>query len=247
MNKLDISELSTKYRLPEWTVWEEIERAVSKILSGHLGFEVEAFLNENDILDLWGFVSNHGDLEVKRFNADTIPRSLLQKIKHGIAEALMLRSVLNEYDLVKHRTGSIIFGTIIRTLPCGMLHVDVELGSVGDTIVALCDLESQTPKEMGEYRQGTTLPFHIKNIRPVMIKDIPRLEVRMSRNARGLVEGLLNSELKDRKMDIQVKCTRRIAGAFSDIKSPKRIPRDCIKKISDELKERIIVAYEEKG
>lgn len=242
--RLNIHELSEKYQLHEWIVEEEIEKAVSEILTKRMGFEIEALFNNRDnSLELWGFILCNGDLEVRKMVPGNLRKSLMHEIKYGIVYALMKRSVLEDYEQIKDRVKSVTYGSIIRIQPCGTLHVDIPGVHGRDSVLAVCDPASQTPRERGTYRTGDSLSFSILSIYPVDDRGTPRLEVKLSRNSKALVEGLLREEIKERKLDIHLMCIKRIAGAFSEVLTSERIPRECIKGVSNEIKERIIVTY----
>lgn len=241
--KADIIELSEKYRLPEWAVREEVEKALSEILTHRLGFEVEALLrNRGDTLELWGVIPRCGDIEVRRISPESVRKTLEREIKHKIALALLKQGVINHHEQLKVLIGTMVYGSISRIQPSGSLDVELQ-GPAGESLTAVCDPASQTPKERGNYRRGEVLPFAVKSVQPLLINGIPRLEISLSRNSKGLVEGLLREELKNMGCEAEIRCTKRTAGAFSEIRASKRIPRECVKHVSDTLRERILVTY----
>ncbi len=231
-----INELSEKYRLQEWIIKDTIEEVVSLSLTKKLGFEVGVMFMGSS-LDIWTF----DDIEAKQISLTGIQTSVAEEIKHNITSALLKRSVLEDYDRFKDKIRTVVYGTIIKYHSSGAILVETD--SISDRVIAICPMSSQTPKERGHYRVGDVLPFYITNIEPVYEKETPKLEIRLSRNSRGLPEGLIKNELIDSNREAKVRCIKRIAGAFSEIKSSERIPKKCVKKISDELKERIIVRW----
>jgi DNA-binding Lrp family transcriptional regulator len=238
-----IDELSNKYRLSEQAVKEDTEKALSAVLTKRLGFEVEAVFNGN--FELWGYKERYGDIRTMQIMPEKIKKGLMREIKYSIANALLIRSVMEDYELHKHKMKTVVYGTIIRQKSDdGFVYVYIQdIESRNNNVAAVMDWAHQTPKERGRYMEGQTLPFYILNIKPLLLQGIPRLEVNLSRNSKGLTEGLLRKELIDKNLDIKVSCTRRLAGAFSEIEASERIPRECIKKASDELKERVIVKW----
>lgn len=76
-----------------------------------------------------------------------------------------------------------------------------------------------------------------------MENGMPRLEITLGRNGRGLVEGLIMKQVQGNPSgsNVKVRCVKRIAGAYSEVVSTAPVPRHAIKSVSDELKEYIRV------
>jgi len=237
-----IDELSYKYRLSEQAVKEETEKALSVVLTKRLGFEVEAVFNGN--FELWGYKERYGDIRTMQIMPEKIKKGLMREIKYSIANALLIRSVMEDYELNKHKIKTVVYGTIIKQkTDDGSVYVYIQDIEGRNDVVAVMDRASQTPKERGWYMVGQKMPFYVLSVKPLLLKETPRLEIRLSRNSMSLPECLMRQELITQNMDIKVRCTCRIAGAFSEIKASAKIPRECIKKVSDELKERVIVRW----
>lgn len=245
-DKTTLTELSLKYNLPHWAVEEEIEKAVSSILTKRFGCEISALFNNTTesppSFDIWRF----NDKEAQRLLPESI-KSSFRELKTGIAYALLNRGVIEEHKRLRDKIRSIACGTIVREdAQTGAIYAelhDMEDNACGKAIAVLKPA-FQTPKERGCHGTGDILRFYVMNIQPVYDEDTVRLEISLSRNSKGLAQGLLQEELSG--SGIKVKCLKRIAGAFSLIEASKRIPKEVIKKTSDELKERIIVRYGKK-
>lgn len=220
---LGIDELRKKYRISEDVLMDEVERTILSCLTKRLGCEVELQWDRKgrDEFRLYGFTE---DDELINLTAYAI-----REIKWTIACNLLKRSILEKYEIFKHKEQSIAYGTIIKQ---GRGNLFVELQDIGDDVVAVCEPAAQTPAER-KRRIAGVLPFYVLSIEPVSFNGIPRLEVRLSRNSKGLVEGLLREELEKKSLDIRVKCIKRIAGAFSEVRASEKIPRDTIKRVSD--------------
>jgi len=72
---------------------------------------------------------------------------------------------------------------------------------------------------------------------PIIENGIPRIDITLSRNSKGLVEGLLMKQLYRSGKDVKVRCIKRIAGAYAEVVSPTPLPLKAVKSVSDELKE----------
>ncbi|GER94831.1 hypothetical protein A45J_2718 [hot springs metagenome] len=242
-----VKELAGKYNLTDAIVEDEIEHTISSVLSNRFKFEVEAQLNGNSgSLSIYGFKTRKGDMESAIINPENIKRPLIREILYTLANALEIRRLLNEYSFYKKIIHSSVTGEIIKKSSEGILYAaikDIDYPASDQYVVAVCEPASQTPKERGWYTVGQKMPFYVLSVKPQLLKGTPRLEIRLSRNSAGLPESLIRQELVRHNMDIKICCTGRIAGAFSEIKASAKIPRECIKKVSDELKERVIVRW----
>ncbi len=70
-----------------------------------------------------------------------------------------------------------------------------------------------------------------------MEKGRAKVLIRLSRTSRSLPESML----KEMTGELSVRCRRRIAGAFSEIETACRIPKEAILYVGKELGERVIV------
>lgn len=232
-----IQELSEKYNIPEWAVRDEVEKTVSAILTHRLRCEVEAVLSDTLEFQLFGFTDKGDYIPLASGN---VKKRLIREIKWRISKNLLTRSVLDAYERYRNRAQTLVYGRIAKQVN-GNLFIDIA-DMPGNNVVAVCGLSSQTPKERGKLAEEI-LPFYVLSIRPVSNNGIPCVEIRLSRNARGLVEELFREELREKTLDIQVKCVKRIAGAYSIVNVASKIPQECIKRVSDMVKERMIVSY----
>ncbi|HAK87660.1 MAG TPA: hypothetical protein DHW81_01535 [Nitrospiraceae bacterium] len=243
-----IKDLSDKYNLNDTIVVEEIEHVISSVLSKRFGFEVETRLNGGpEDLSICGFKMRREDMKpfISTISPENIKRPLIREILYKLANALEIRKLFNEYSLYKTIIHTAVTGEIIKK-KSDELYValkGIDYPASDQYTVAVCEQAHQTPKERGWYMVGQTMPFYALSVKPALLKGTPRLVIRLSRNSTGLPECLIRRELITQNMDINIRCTGRIAGAFSEIKASAKIPRDCIKKVSDELKERVIVRW----
>lgn len=201
------------------------------LLTKRLGADIEAIIDKKGRIEIWRF----RDTDAYKIPHNRINRQILQELRQRIPDTLLKASILKDYHLLRHRAKTIVSGTILKTDP-DLLYV--ELKDTDTRIIAICHEGAQTPKERGRYKEGETLSFYLLSIHPVYQNGIPRLVIRLSRTSRGLVEGLLK-----RETGIDLRCECRIAGAYSHITATAPIPRDTIKEVSDQLKERIIVRW----
>ncbi len=243
---VSISDIVELYGLPEETVEEILLAAFSHSLTNSFGYEVEALMNDAGALALYGYPSRHGELQVRNIPLERIGRPAIRQIRRTLTEDLVRRRILQEYDLLRQLTGRVLEGMVTKTLEKGpifvkLYHDDLCLGK--NTVTGTCPFRSQTPRERQTYRPGDVLAFHVLKIFPVSEDGMPRIDIVLSRNSKGLVEGLLMKQIRqDPAMgSTKVRCVKRIAGAYSVIESPVPLPLKAVKNVSDELKEYVRV------
>ena len=231
---VDLRAVADKYELPCDEAKEAIERAISGTLSDIFRSDVECRL-EGDGCEIYVFRENG----VRRFPMERLKKNIIRAIKYGIVSALQREATARGYEKLRYLAGGITGGHVAAVFE---ERIFVELdGGTGKLVVGVCEREQQTPKEKGRYRPGDYYSFYISSVAPSSNGRVPVLKVSLSRTSRSLTEGLLRKELAERLLDIRVKCVKRAAGIFSLVEVKGRIPKECIKAVSDELKERIIV------
>ncbi|MDA8090037.1 MAG: hypothetical protein M0Z61_07430 [Nitrospiraceae bacterium] len=170
---------------------------------------------------------------------ERLKKNILRAIKYGIVSTLHKETVARGYESLRNLAGGVTGGHIAAVFE---ERIFVELdGGAGKLVVGVCEREQQTPKESGRYRPGDYFSFYISSVTPSSNGRVPVLKVSLSRISRSLTEGLLRKELAEKLLDTKVRCVKRAAGIFSLVEAEGRIPRECIKAVSDELKERVIV------
>ncbi|MDA8387145.1 MAG: hypothetical protein M0Z58_00610 [Nitrospiraceae bacterium] len=231
---IDFRSVAEKYELPCDEAKEAIERSISGTLSDIFRSDVECRL-EGDGCEIYVF-REHG---VRRFPMEKLKKNILRAIKHGIVSALHKETVVRGYERLRYLAGGITGGHVAAVFE-ERIFIELDRGA-DKLVVGVCEREHQTPKERDHYRPGDYYSFYISSVTPSSNGRVPVLKVSLSRTTRSLTEGLLRKELSERLLDIRVRCVKRAAGIFSLVEAEGRIPRECIKVVSDELKERVIV------
>jgi len=233
----EIKSLSDKYGLPYDTVTREVYLAITEI------FNTERDINAIvDFEELKGtkLGTGHGGGSTGELRLADINKATLLKLRVLIEGRLQRRAALNRFTLFVGIRNSVIDGTICGHDEHGSLLVEVRDETCGDVTTAVCEEYEQPPRERRSCRMGDTLPFYVKEIRPEYDQyRMTRLEIKLSRRSPALVELLIQKH-----SGIRPKCTRRIAGAFSNILTQRRIPKDVLHKVSKILNERINVKIE---
>lgn len=231
---VDLRAISEKYELPCDEAKEAIERSISGTLSDIFRSDVECLLTGKGC-EIHVFRENG----VWRFPMEKLKKNILRAIKYGIVSALHTETVTRGYERLRYLAGGITGGHIAAVFE-DRIFVELD-GGAGKLVVGVCEREHQTPKERGHYRPGNYYSFYISSVTPSSNGRVPVLKVSLSRISQSLTEGLLRKELTERLLDIKIRCIKRAAGIFSLVEAEGRIPRECIKAVSDELKERVIV------
>jgi|GEM_PF-1048688 len=230
--EIDLQELAGKYGLSDGETQNVVEASITGTLSRVLKLDIEVSLNGKAEIVVY---RNNG---VNTFTLEQFDSRLRRQVRDDIALNMEVAVTMNRYEATKWAAQRVIEGEVARIMG-DSLCVRACLEGYGVELFCECLWKDQTPKERYWYRQGQTLSFYVLSVRPVSEQACPRLEVRLSRNSQGLPEGLLRKELDAIGHGGRIHCVKRIAGAFSEIETENRLPREAIKKVSDELRERI--------
>jgi len=231
---IDLHEIAEKYNLPLDDVKETVERSISDTLTELLNSDVECMLTKEGS-EIYLFREN----EVEKIPIARLKKNIIRAIKYGLLSDLHKEQSIRSYEELRFMAGGIAGGHVTRIFDD---RIYVELNADSDShVVGICEKRHQTPKERGLYRLGDYYNFYVSSVTPFVKSGVPEVKVFLSRTSKSLTEGLLNKELAEKLIDIRVKCMRRTAGVCSHIEAQEKIPVDCIKAVSDELKERIKV------
>ncbi len=247
---LNVHELADIYGLPENIVEEELLRSLSLSLTNLFGYEVEALLNDSGVVELYSYPGSPGDLKVRNIPLSMIGRPAIRRIQRDLTVSLVKKRILRDYDLLQDLSGCVLEGMVAKAADQGPLFVRLyaegPYGFLKNTLTGICPFRRQTPRERGTYRPGEVLSFYVLKVLPILENGIPRIEITLSRNTRGLVEGLLMKQLHKGPSikNFKLKCIKRIAGAYAEVVSPAPLPLKAVKGVSDELKEYIRVVRE---
>ena len=232
----DLRAVAEKYELPFDEAKAAIERSISGTLSVIFRLDVECMLT-GEGCEIYVFRENR----VEMLPMERLKKNVLRAIKYGVVAALQKEATVWGYKKLRYLTGGIIGGHAAVVFE---ERIFVELdGSAGRLVVGVCEKEHQTPKERGLYRTGDYYSFYISSVTPSSNGRVPVLKVSLSRTSRSLTEGLLRRELSEKLLAVRVRCVKRAAGVFSLVEADGRVPGECIKAVSGELKERIIVHF----
>ena len=232
----DLRAVAEKYELPYDEAKAAIERSISGTLSVIFRLDVECMLTREGC-EIYVFRENR----VEMLPMERLKKNVLRAIKYGVVAALQKEATVRGYEKLRYLTGGIIGGHVAAAFE---ERIFVELvGSAGKLVVGVCEKEDQTPKERGLYRTGEYFNFYVSSVTPSSNGRVPVLRVSLSRTSRSLTEGLLQRGLSEKLLDIRVRCVKRAAGVFSLVEADGRVPVECIKAVSRELKERIIVHF----
>lgn len=231
--------IAEKYDLPFDEAKETVEKSISGTLSGIFRQDVECLLNGHGC-EIYVFREN----AVERMPMERLKKNVLRAVKYGIVTALQRESTLRCYRDLRFLAGRVAGGRVSAVFE-DRIVVELDAGAVRacGLVMGVCEREHQTPKERGLYRPGNYFNFYVLNVGTSPNGKVPALKVSLSRTSTGLTEGLLHAGLVERLLDTKVRCVKRSAGVMSLVETDGRLPRECIKTVSDELKERVVVRF----
>jgi len=231
-------DLLEKYNLPADQAATAIEQAVTTVLSPMFNMDIHVRLADH--LEIYAFSkTSHLDLEPAIINPATLSKQVQRQIRHRIEQELEKRQAIHEGELLRSLRGQVVRGEVRQSSANGDLPVLLEIPDQLRTLTltGTCPKRHLPPKERGRLQPGRIRAFLVTSVLSVQQQGRYKVQVRLSRTTMALPEKLLQ-----RATGIDgIRCTKRIAGAYSEIESPKVLPRDAIKAASRELQERISV------
>ncbi|ORJ61305.1 hypothetical protein [Geothermobacter hydrogeniphilus] len=231
-------DLLEKYNLPENMAAEAIESAISTVLSASFG--TTCLIRLGNDLEIISLNLTGGDNQpAVLVDPTTLSRHLQRQIRHRIKQELEKRQAIHEGNLLRSLRGQVVKGEIRQVSRTGdvTLALETEDHFRQLTLTGTCPVRYIPKKERGGLLLGEIRTFLVTSILPVQQNGRYKVHIRLSRTSKVLPELLLRQTTEIQ----EIHCARRIAGAFSEIESSRFLPKDAIKTVSRELKERIIV------
>lgn len=230
--------LLVKYGIPKDDAALAIEEAISHVLSRAFKLDVLARVGEGlEIVALAKSGISSQDFEP--IDLANISRQLKRQIRYQIELELEKLQSLREWDLLRSMRGRPVAGEVRKVSKDGdatiALEVEDHLRSL--ILTGTCPARQIPPKERGCLQIGTKRKFLVTSVLPIREKDKSKVLIRLSRTSKALPASLLRETTGEHS----IRCRRRIAGAFSEIETTRRIPKEAIQAVGKELGERIIV------
>lgn len=223
-------DLLAKYDLPRPEAALAIEEAITGVLSK--AFNMDILVSVGDEMEVVALGNRLLDISI-------LSRQLKRQIRYQIERELEKRQSLREQEYLRTLRGRHILGEVRRIAPDGGLTVALEVEDHLRNLIltGTCYARQLPPHERSGLHIGVRKAFLITSVLPVVEKDKAKVLIRLSRTSKSLPESLLREMTGEQS----IRCRRRIAGAFSEIETSERIPKEAIQAVGKELGERIIV------
>jgi len=236
MLDIAVDELATKYRVPVSRAAGIAEVAISKAFSAALNTNVICTVQDHKIK----LITFSGKATPAVMDPSRIRKKLKRQVLYLLEAEFQKHGAITEFRTIRDLQGQVINATISRIADNHTLYAVLDIEDVFQKVLIIgeCPLRHQPPHERGVYRLQETKKFYITSVRPVTgRRGEGRVRVMLSRVTRGLPAALL-AEITGIG---EIRCTRRIAGAFSDIETPAYLPKSAIKTVGKELHEHLNV------
>jgi len=230
------AELLSKYGLREADALDAVEVAIARALTHALKKNISVRVNGR--LEITAF-SNKG--EPVEISTGEIDKKLRRHILHLVELELQKRQTLRESEDLEELRGKTLPGEINRIADNGTLQVALEFTDVfqQQTLAGECPVDHQPLHERGLYQIGEVREFFISSVLPIVANGrSANVRIRLSRTSKELPALLL----QERTGIYGIECRRRVAGGFSNIVTPTRIPKEAINHVGKELGERLNVS-----
>jgi hypothetical protein len=228
-------DLLQKYGLPENLAADAIETAITRVLS--TAFRMDMLVRVQGSLEIYALSAS--DLPPRSIEPAGLSRQLQRQVRFQIERELEKRQALHERETLSSLRGRLVTGEIRQISSTGEATVALEMEDHFSrlALTGVCPVRYLPPKERQTMAVGDVKSFLVTSVLPVQKKGRAKVLIRLSRTTKTLPEALL----REQTGETTVRCVRRIAGAFSEIETIKKLPREAIQAVSSELKERIIV------
>ena len=229
------ADLLTKYGLREAEAMEVIKFAITRALT--VALRMNLAVRIEDRLEITVFPDQGEPIEL---SPAVIKRKLRRFIIHHVELELQKRQVMREAEELKELRGKNVAGEISRIAEDGTLYVALEISDVFSHLILAgeCPVRYQPLHERGRYCIGDVREFFISSVLPIVVNGrSAHVRIRLSRITKELPALLLT----ERTSVAGIVCRRRIAGGFSDIVTPIRIPKEAINYVGKELGEHLNV------
>jgi hypothetical protein len=232
------AELLQKYGLPERVTADAVEVAVARALSQAFGMDMLVRLEGSLEVIAWRRDATD-ERDLIRIEPAGLSKQLQRQVRHHVERELEKRQVLREWETLRALRGQVVFGETIRVKRDGCLMVALGLEDTFRSLILVgeCPLRAQPPRERALYHTGDIRSFLVTSVLPVQARGRARVRILLSRSSKDLPVVLL----RERAGQKDIRCRRRIAGAFSEIETRHWLPREAIQAVGRELGERIII------
>ena len=234
------AEILAESGLPTDEAMDAVEVAIARTLSCALRSNVCVKIDGH--LEIVAYPSSDG--KPIKISLDNINGKLRRHLLHQVNLELQKRKTLYEADRLKELRGYSAPGEIFRIADDGSLIVSLEIADYYRSLIlcGVCPVRFQPFHEVGRYSIGSVRQFHITSVVPVMVnKKHSKVRILLSRTSRELPRILL----QERSRIAGITCLKRVAGAYSSIVTPARIPKKIINSVGKELEEHLHVSIQE--
>ncbi|MBN2569809.1 MAG: hypothetical protein JXB42_10315 [Deltaproteobacteria bacterium] len=243
--------MSKTYQIPRLAVIDEVEIALGSALTRVHGYDVDVRITGNGTLDLRmvGYKGTREGCTISRIYPETLSKRTVRFLRRRLARSLNERAVLEEFFTLAPLQCRVYEGEIYKTpIPGKELYVDIThydpYFGIKSSASAVCKFIEQPLSERGRYRLGDILMFYVLRVRAELINGYPRLEIYASRSSKSLVDKLIKKYMADktgRPANGDIKCIKRVAGAYSRVVSTVQIDKETLDRVSKEVNETIRV------
>jgi hypothetical protein len=232
--------LASRYALSTAEVIQEIESAFTLFFSQLYRQEIMVFLREGIQLEVVTYSKLNGLPVQQLFD---LPALLFRsQFKIILENHLAMAAVVKQVRLLKSFERRLLWGEVIRNRTGDHLLVETEI-IPDEPIIAICPVNriGLHERHTGRFQLGQRRAFHLRRIEPVLVNGTPRTKVVLDRVSKTLTETLLRHHLGDAARRFQLRCLKRYVGHKSIVLTTRRLPREVIIAVDQELQERIEV------
>ncbi len=231
----DVIDSFAERELPESTILLCIKKAIEDFFIFKYKSDITVKI-ENGTIEINKYlVSQDKILKEKEIKLVDLNENAITYIKKRIINYINLEKQRSKYIKLKRLVKTIITGSIANiNINQNFAMVYIENDFIGK-VLCYYPLSEQPKHERVKYELGDNYIFFVKNVFISKVHNKYKITVVLSRTSKKMVELMFKIQ------GYNVKCTKRLAGKISIIKSKKYIPANVRLSIESELKEKILI------
>lgn len=229
-----VKQLSETYEIDKREVIPIVESTIRKSLILYFGLDADVHYNSSGF-DIYAY---NGDAEPVKLDLNRASRKFIAFLKKQLTERFLIEKALSDYNAIRHLQGNLAGGYLLERLNNYYL---IKLNDMPFETKNVLPYRYKIPKESLKFNEHYF--FVASRIRVEKIDGKFELVVYLSRTSKKLPELLFQKAVEEKTgVNIDCRCTERVSGVYSIVKTKVRIPKEIVSFVRENLNgERIIL------
>lgn len=229
-----VRQLSDMYEINESDVIPIVETTIRKSIILYFGRDTDVHYDGSE----FEIYTYNGEAKPTQLNLNDASKKFISFLKRQLIDRFLIEKALTEYNAIKHIQGTLVDGYLLERMKGYCL---IKLNDMPFKTKNILSYRYKIPRESLKFNEHYF--FIVSKIKVVRISYKFELVVFLSRTSKKLPNLLLQKVIEEKTgVNIDCKCTERVAGKHSVIKTKTKIPREIILFVQENLNnEKIII------